>query len=67
MAESLTDEQMARNLDVSVEFVRAMPPEARAAHERLLLTEMGIKLWLAGKAPMPPGVIVCRERRRRRH
>jgi len=60
----VTDEELARYLGVSVAAVVRLTERERKAYERLYHTELGVKMWLRGEGPKPPGVIVCDARRR---
>jgi hypothetical protein len=60
----MTDAQIARALKLTVEEVRQLCAHERAAYERLLLAELGVKTWLAGEGPKPAGVIICDARSR---
>lgn len=64
-AQAMTDEQLARYLNVTLSELAKLTAGERVAYERLALTELGVKLWLAGKAERPDGVIICDARRRR--
>lgn len=55
----MTDAELAIFLKMPVSQVGALTDRERAAYERLALVELGIKLWLAGEAPRPKGVIIC--------
>lgn len=62
----MSDAELAVYLQMPLSEVAKLSARERDAYERLALTELGIKLWLAGLAEKPRGVIICDARRRRK-
>ena len=68
----MTDDELATYLGIAKSknrdaIMAAITPERRAVYEEMALKELAIRLYLDGKGPRPAGVIVCRQRPRRRH
>lgn len=67
----MTDAEMAVWLGIAgtkecATIMAALTPEKRATYEHMAEVEADIRLWQQGVRPLPPGVIVCRERHGRR-
>lgn len=54
----MTDEEMAKFLNIPVARVLSLSPEKRALFERMAVVEMELNLWTAGLGPKPAGVMV---------
>lgn len=60
----MTDEDLARDLNIPVELVPKITAEKRVMYERLIGLSDELTLWQAGVAPKPKGVIVCMPHKR---
>lgn len=58
----MDDEDLAKAMNVSVEYVRSMLPGPRATAERLIRVGDEANLYAAGLGPKPEGVILCGDR-----
>lgn len=56
----MTDDDLAKSLNIPVELVAKIEPAKRAAYERLIRVADELNLWQAGVGPKPKSVIVCR-------
>ena len=54
----MTDEEMAKFLNIPISMVPNIEPEKRKVYERMADVEMEINLWTAGLGPKPVGVMV---------
>jgi hypothetical protein len=68
----MTDRELIAYLGLSdcdpektARYIAGLDPERRAGYERMNEVETELHLWQQGVGPKPPGVIVCREHRRR--
>ena len=62
----MNDSELAEYLGISKAKERdaimaKITPEQRATYEAMRTAEEDITLWLAGVAPKPAGVIICRD------
>jgi len=67
----MSDDELARYLGIErakdrAKILAALTPKERAGYERMRDVELGIKLWLDGLAPRPPGIICCRRNAQRK-
>ena len=67
----MTDAELAVYLGIDDDprwprAIAKLEPQRRATYERMADVEMELKVWQAGAAPMPKGVIVCHEHKRGR-
>lgn len=58
----MTDEELAKYLDLPAHLIPKMKPADRAAYEHMANVEMELSLWTQGLGPKPAGVMVDTER-----
>jgi hypothetical protein len=66
---TMTDLELARLLGIADDArwpraIAKLPPEKRAAYERMADVFMELQLYEAGLGPKPRGVIICRDPKR---
>lgn len=66
----MNDEEFAKAMNLTpaeaAVVIPKMPPEKRAAYERLIKLGDDLNLWMSGIGPKPQGVLIDTERSMRR-